>query len=103
MLDRFDGSVDILDTLHVHGGGLSEILGILKIGKYLWMGKQTTTPDTTNWSAAELGRLWYNETYKRFQWWDGVEVVNIRRIHVSTVDPTPSDGVDGDVWIKYTP
>jgi hypothetical protein len=25
----------------------------------------------------------------------------VRNIHLSTGDPVPTDGIDGDVWIKY--
>ena len=30
-------------------------------------------------------------------------VSNYRTFHVSTSDPTGGDGVNGDVWLKYTP
>ena len=94
---------DTLAQLIARGGGLNEIFGSLAVHKYIWMGQYDTDPGTTGWSTAEAGRFWYNNTYKRFQWWNGAVIVDIRRIFVSTVDPTPSDGVDGDIWIKYTP
>jgi hypothetical protein len=32
----------------------------------------------------------------REPYWDG------RQLHVSTLDPTSSDGAEGDIWLKYT-
>ena len=103
MNDRVDGSLDILDALRVHGGGLSEILGPLKLGTYIWFGYYLTDPPTTLWGTTEIGRLWYNSTLKRLRWWNGTTIIDIRRIFVATSDPTAGDGVDGDLWIKYTP
>jgi hypothetical protein len=103
MKERIDGALDILEALHVHGGGLSEILGPLKLGQYAWFGYYLNDPTTTLWSTSEAGRLWYNTTLKRFRWWNGSEIVDIRRIFISTSDPSGGDGVNGDIWIKYTP
>lgn len=30
-------------------------------------------------------------------------VAQVRNIHVSTAAPTPEDGINGDIWFKYTP
>jgi hypothetical protein len=95
--------VDTLAQIIARGGGMNELFGSLHLYQYLWMGQHTTTPTTTGWGATEAGRLWYNNTSKRFQWWNGTDVVDIRRIFVSTSDPTAGDGVDGDLWVKYTP
>lgn len=100
---RESTDIETLAQLIARGGGMNELFGGLHVYQYLWMGQYTTDPGTTGWGTAEAGRLWYNNTYKRFQWWNGTVVVDFRRIFISTVDPVAGDGVDGDVWIKYTP
>lgn len=33
---------------------------------------------------------------------DGIEEA-LNKIHISTVEPTSSDGEDGDIWVVYEP
>lgn len=96
-------NLETLAQLIARGGGMNEFYGPVHIYKYLWMGQYSSDPSTTGWTTAMAGRFWYNSTALRFKWWNGSEIVDIRRIFVSSSDPTPSDGVDGDLWVKYTP
>lgn len=54
---------------------------------------RSTNPDTTDNSTRIATTAFVKG---REQYWDG------RRLYVSTSDPTPSDGNDSDIWLKYT-
>jgi len=74
MNELVKGVLHVLETLRVHGGGLSEISGPLKIVGFVWFGLCSTDPDASLWSAAEAGRIWYNSTSHTFKFWNGASI-----------------------------
>lgn len=51
------------------------------------------TPNTSD-NSTKLATTAFVKS--REAYWDG------RQLHVSTLDPTSSDGAEGDIWLKYT-
>ena len=76
MPDLIKGPLDVLGTLHVHGGGLSEMDGPLRV-PFVWFGSYITDPTTTLWGVNEAGRVWYNSTSGKLKFWDGTTVRTI--------------------------
>jgi len=74
MNELVKGTLDVIETLRVRGGGLSEISGPTKLNQFVWFGPRTADPDTTLWSATEAGRTWYNSTSNKLKFWDGTTI-----------------------------
>jgi len=71
MNELVKGVLDVLETINVRGGGLSEITGPIRFNKFVQFGPYVTDPVVTLWGAAEAGRIWYNITSNVFKYWDG--------------------------------
>ena len=71
------GFLDVLDVLRVHGGGLSEVSGPLRLHKFAWFGHYIVDPVVTLWGLPEAGRLWWNSTTEEFKYWAGTAIQTV--------------------------
>lgn len=89
------GVLDVTEHVKVHGAGLSEFFGPVALYSFVWYGRQAADFDTTAWGANEAGRLWYNNTEKRFKYWDGTEIKPLGGIEPDDRNETILETLDG--------